>query len=120
VGRLDFVQTLRILGNLLENALRHAPGDDPVVLEVRSEGNRLVFRVLDRGPGIPAADAERVFVPFTVVAVSGRPQTGAGLGLAIARSLAVAQGGTLEHAPREGGGSVFTLALPAAAIPDLD
>jgi two-component system sensor histidine kinase KdpD len=118
-GRIDFVHTLRILCNLLENALKHAPAGEPVELEVRTEGEDLVFRVLDRGPGIPEADAQRAFTPFTVLARADGSKPGTGLGLAIARSLAAAQGGSLEYASREGGGSVFTLRLPAAAIPDL-
>jgi two-component system sensor histidine kinase KdpD len=118
-ARMDFVQTLRILTNLLENALKHAPGSEPVELVVLLEGHDLVFRVLDRGPGIPEAEAGRVFAPFSVAARSGGSPTGSGLGLAIARSLAEGQGGSLEYRRRDGGGSVFTLRLPAAAIPDL-
>jgi two-component system sensor histidine kinase KdpD len=118
-AQMDFVQTLRILTNLLENALKHAPGSEPVELVVLVEGNDLVFRVLDRGPGIPEAEAGRVFAPFSVVARSDGSPTGSGLGLAIARSLAEGQGGSLEYRRRDGGGSVFTLRLPAAAIPDL-
>jgi two-component system sensor histidine kinase KdpD len=118
-ARMDFVQTLRILSNLLENALKYAPGAQPVELVVLVEGDDLVFRVLDRGPGIREAEAERVFTPFSVVAPARGSHLGAGLGLAIARSLAVAQGGSLEYSRRDGGGSVFTLRLPATAIPDL-
>jgi two-component system sensor histidine kinase KdpD len=119
-GRMDFVQTLRILCNLLENALRHAPGGEPIELQVLTEGDALAFRVLDRGPGIPEAQAERAFTPFTVGPPAGGSRPGTGLGLSIARSLAVAQGGSLTYGPRQGGGSCFTLRLPAAAIPDLD
>jgi len=110
VGRMDFVQALRALANLLENALRHTDG--PVELEVTVEGAWLAFAVLDRGPGLvePTSDAP----------ASGSPVERTGLGLAIARSLAEAQGGSVRYQPRPGGGSAFTLRLPAEAIPELE
>jgi two-component system sensor histidine kinase KdpD len=118
VGRFDFVQALRALVNLLENALRHSPSDQPVEVEVRRVGGWLVFEVKDRGPGIEPADRERLFEPFQ----RGRAATGRlglGLGLAIARGAARAMGGDVEWGPRDGGGSVFTLRLPAADVPGL-
>ena len=76
-----------------------------------------MFAVADRGPGIPAGEQERIFETFYRPA--GAPadvgRGGAGLGLAIARRLAALQGGTLAYAARPGGGSVFTLRLPAEA-----
>jgi two-component system sensor histidine kinase KdpD len=114
-GRMDFVPTLRVLVNLLENALRHTPAERRVELEVEVAGNDLVFRVLDRGPGIDEGERERIFEPFQTASA----RAGTGLGLAIARSLAEAQGGSLEYLPRPGGGSVFVLKLPAEAIPGL-
>ena len=113
VGRFDFVHSLRILDNLLENAIRYSPPSSPVELSVHREGGRLAFHVADRGPGIPASERERIFEPFyrpDGAAANGR---GAGLGLAIARRLAELQGGSLEHAARPGGGSLFVLRLPA-------
>jgi two-component system sensor histidine kinase KdpD len=122
LGRFDFVQTLRALCNLLENALKYAPGTEPVELEVDVLGPRLVFRVLDRGPGVPEADRARIFDAF-FSQTSGEARArggGTGLGLTIAKSLAEAQGGSLTYAPRDGGGSVFTLELPAERTPDLN
>ena len=116
LGRFDFVHALRALVNLLENALKYS-ADTPVELEVLRTGDRLVIDVLDRGPGIPAEDTERIFEPFQ------RGQTasaaGTGLGLAIARRVAEAQGGSLRYHPRAGGGSIFRLELPAADMTDL-
>jgi K+-sensing histidine kinase KdpD len=126
LGRFDFTHALRILGNLLENALKYAPADSTIEFTVRRDGTQLRFDVADRGPGIPADARERIFEPFIRGgATSASPDarggaTGAGLGLAIARGLAIAQGGSLTHASREGGGSVFTLHLPAADVTDLE
>ncbi len=111
-GYFDFVHTLRILGNLVENALRYAPADTPVELGVTTAGEMLAFTVADRGPGVPAPEVERIFEPFHR-SPGARNDGGAGLGLSIARRLAEEQGGDVRYAPRAGGGSVFTLLLPA-------
>jgi K+-sensing histidine kinase KdpD len=64
LGRMDFVQSLRVLVNLIENADRYAPPGTPVELSARRDGGRLVFVVADRGPGVPPDEAERIFAPF--------------------------------------------------------
>jgi two-component system sensor histidine kinase KdpD len=114
VGTFDFVATLRILGNLIENAAKYSPAHDPIMLDVVRDGGALAFSVCDRGPGIAPEERERVFVPFHRAPGAAPDVGGTGLGLAVARALAEAQGGTLTYAPREGGGSVFTLRLPAS------
>jgi signal transduction histidine kinase len=79
----------------------------------------LAIHVADRGPGVAPDEAERIFDALYRPALS-RPDEGSlGLGLAIARGLAEAQGGTLSYAPRDGGGSVFTLCLPAAELHEI-
>ena len=116
VGRFDFTQSLRILGNLVENAIRHSPPNEPVELSARRDGDLLVFTVADRGPGVPSADVERIFDSF-YRARNATPDSGhAGLGLAIARQLAELQGGSVEYRPRPGGGSLFALRLPAVEV----
>lgn len=118
-GRFDFTQSLRVLVNLLENALKYSPADTDVDVVALREGDSLVFRVSDRGPGVPASERNRIFTPFYRVA-SGRPDVGGtGLGLAIAHGLAVAQGGGLSYQPRNGGGSVFALQFPAADLENM-
>jgi two-component system sensor histidine kinase KdpD len=114
LGHFDFVHSLRILTNLLDNALKYAPVDTPVDVTAGLDNGEIVFRVADHGAGIPAQDRERLFTPFYRPA--GRvPDAGsAGLGLSIARRLAVAQDGTLQYSERPGGGAVFELRLPAA------
>jgi two-component system, OmpR family, sensor histidine kinase KdpD len=119
VGRFDFVHALRALVNLIENALRYTPAGASVRIALVLEPETLLFEVHDSGPGIPAEVRERVFEPFfrgpQPVARAG----GTGLGLAIARSLAEAQGGGVDFRPGERGGSVFTLRLPRAELPQI-
>ena len=118
VGRFDFVHSLRILVNLIENALKYTPPTSPIDVEVTHEGSLLVIAVGDRGPGVPKAERDRIFEPFYRPS-TGTPDAGsAGLGLAIARRLAEAQGGSLRYQDRPGGGSIFSLRLPAVSLPD--
>jgi len=110
------VAALRVLCNLLENATKYAPADAPVELHVHRDGAWLLFDVCDRGPGVPDGERTRIFAPFYRAAGAAADVGGSGLGLAVAVALAEAQGGALTLAPRVGGGSVFTLRLPAADV----
>jgi two-component system sensor histidine kinase KdpD len=117
VARCDFVLTMRIIANLIENAVRYAP-DGPIDVEAARDAASVVIRVMDRGPGVPPDDVSRVFQPFQ----RARPAAGAagtGLGLAIGRLFAEAQAGTLTYQRREGGGATFTLRLPAVPPSEL-
>ncbi len=98
----------RALGNLVSNALRHAGGE--VELATRLEGDHALVEVLDRGPGIPESEMERLKRPFTRLD-DARGGGGSGLGLAIVERVARAHGGRLELAPRDGGGLAARLVL---------
>ncbi len=101
----------RCLDNLLENALRY--GGPEIDIRVSEAGGRLEARVEDRGPGIPAADRERVFEPYVRLEASRAKHTGGtGLGLAIARAVARANGGDITLGARAGGGLAVVLSLP--------
>ena len=113
IARFDFVQTLRILGTLIDNALRFSPEGGAVEIATAREGPWLAIMVADRGPGIPSEERDRIFEAFYRPQAIAPDAGHAGLGLSIARRLAELQDGTVEHTPREGGGSVFTLRLPA-------
>ena len=120
-GYFDFAHALRALGNLLENAAKYSPPGSPITIAARREGGSLAIAVADRGLGVTPEERGRIFDAFYRPAGMPPDAGGAGLGLAIARQLAEAQGGAVDYAPREGGGSVFTLYLPAAsdaAAPD--
>ena len=82
-------------------------------IAARREGDRVVVEVLDRGPGVPAGEVERLKRPFTRLDEARSGPGGAGLGLAIVDRIARAHGGSLELAPREGGGLAARLSLSA-------
>src|SRR5581483_8218151 len=107
--RADAHQIERVLVNLLENALKFSPPDEAVRVQVSATPSEALVRVIDRGPGVPAEERELVFEPFHR---GGRSAAGAGLGLAIARGFAEANGGRVWAESRQGQGATFVLALP--------
>lgn len=116
-GTFDFVQSVRALGNLVENAVKYAPPETPVDLRFGRDAGSLWFEVADRGPGVPLSERDKVFTPFYRAPGVPSDVGGAGLGLAIASRLAAEQGGAIQYRDRQGGGSIFTLTLPAADLP---
>ena len=100
----------RALMNLVDNALRHAGGEVEVSAS-RLDG-QVALEVLDRGPGIPDAEVDRLKRPFTRLDAARSGRGGAGLGLAIVERVAHAHGGRFELAPRQGGGLAARLLLP--------
>ena len=136
--RLDAVQMERAFVNVLENARRHS-GGHPVSVRARAvrslgggvrvppagdpdrgeggaapraRGDRVIVRVVDRGPGIPPAQLERVFQPFYRAGTPGGEHRGSGLGLAIARGFTESNGGTLHVESLPGQGATFVFELP--------
>jgi len=107
----------RVIVNLAGNALRYSPATAPPLLTARAAGNRVELRMVDHGPGIPAADRKRLFQPFCRLGDPG-DRTGVGLGLAVARGLTEMMGGTVEPEDTPGGGLTMVLTLPVApAVP---
>jgi signal transduction histidine kinase len=101
----------RALRNLLENARRY--GGDEVELTLGRLAGAVEIRVCDRGPGVPEAYRERIFEAFFRLPGHAEREGGVGLGLALVRQIAVRHGGSVRCEPRPGGGSCFTLSLPA-------
>ena len=111
---MDDVLVEQVLVNLLENAMRHTPAGSPIAVSAAVRGRELVVTVADRGPGVPASDAERIFGKFQ------RGETGAsgvGLGLSICAGIVRAHGGRIWVEPREGGGAAFRFTLPMTGTP---
>ncbi len=103
--------------NLLSNAEKYAGAVKSIEVEARRESGRIFVEVLDRGPGVPAAERERIFKEFyRVDRALTAPVRGSGLGLTIARRLLRDLGGDVVCLPRAGGGSLFRIILPEAGL----
>jgi two-component system sensor histidine kinase KdpD len=106
----------RVVANVTANALRHSSGPSRVLLSASARGDRVELRVVDRGPGVPQGDRDRMFAPFQRLDDTGTT-TGVGLGLAVSRGLAEAMHGTLEPEETPGGGLTMAISLPSAPLP---
>jgi two-component system OmpR family sensor kinase len=111
----DEARLRQVIDNLLANVREHTPADAPAYVSLRAEGDEVVLTVEDAGPGIPAADRELVFGRFARPdAAHGADHGGAGLGLAIVRSIVTAHGGAISVRAAQPHGSVFEVRLPVA------
>jgi signal transduction histidine kinase len=112
----DETQLSRVVSNLVDNALRYAAS--MVELSVRQDGQQVVITVADDGPGIPAADRERIWERFARLDDDrSRASGGSGLGLAMVRELTAAHGGTVSVTSRQPGpGAAFLVRLPVTAV----
>jgi len=111
---LDPVLMERVVGNLLENALKYSPPGSPIALTARRANATAELVVADRGPGIPAPERERIFERF-YRADPTRPVKGFGLGLALSLALVEAHDGRIWVEEAAGGGARFVIALPLPA-----
>jgi two-component system sensor histidine kinase KdpD len=112
----DLHQAERVVANLVENALRYSPPEEPVRVQVRQTGSEVHVRVVDHGRGVAPRETESIFAPFQRGSLTGETH-GAGLGLAIARGFAEANGGRVWVESHAGQGATFVLALPLAVAP---
>jgi two-component system sensor histidine kinase HydH len=107
----DRLRMEQVLVNLLKNARDASPGSDPIDLRVGVSHGQLLFEVSDRGEGLPPGEEDRTFEPFYTKRVHGT-----GLGLALAKRIVEGHGGTIKADNRSGGGAVFRILLPPAAV----
>ena len=114
--RADAAQLERAFSNLLENAARYS-GDERVSVRARVVGERLLVRVVDRGPGIPHEELERIFEAFYQAPGKRDGHTGSGLGLAIVKGFVEANGGRVWAESLPGQGTSFVVALPLESQP---
>ena len=106
---MDYTLMEQAIAKLLANAASHA-GRSPIEIDADYKDERLLISVSDRGPGLPAESAERIFEKFC--RGDDRKTGGLGLGLSIARGFVEAHGGTLSAENRDGGGARFIVSLP--------
>jgi len=100
--------------NVIDNSVKYSPIGSPINVRVERSELRCILDVIDRGPGIPAEDREKIFDRFyRVDKARSREAGGAGLGLSIARWAVEVHGGTLRILPGTDGGSTFRFTLPA-------
>ncbi|MCT9933280.1 HAMP domain-containing histidine kinase [Planotetraspora sp. A-T 1434] len=111
----DEVRLRQVVGNLMSNATTHTPEGTPITVRVGATGGNAFVEVADKGPGLTAEQAERVFERFYRADPSRtRPSGGSGLGLAIVDSLVRAHGGTATVQTAPGAGAAFRIVLPLA------
>ncbi|TCC53262.1 sensor histidine kinase KdpD [Kribbella capetownensis] len=109
----------RVVANLLANAIRHSPPGRAPLVTGSALGDTVEIRVIDRGPGIPREDRDRVFAPFQRLGDTDNT-VGVGLGLALARGLAEAMHGTLQPEDTPGGGLTMVVSMPTANLRPAD
>jgi signal transduction histidine kinase len=109
----DAVLLRRALDNLLDNARKYSPPDAEIRVIAARRGGDAVIEVIDRGEGIAPSDLDRLFTPFFRADRSrARATGGVGLGLALARRIVEAHGGTLLARSAPGAGTTMSIALP--------
>ncbi len=106
----------QLLQNYLENAARHTPPDTPIEVTASADARDILVRVLDRGPGVPEIDHQRIFEKFFRGAVEPA-QGGVGLGLALCQAIASLHEGRVWVEDRPGGGAAFCVSIPRGAEP---
>jgi two-component system OmpR family sensor kinase len=102
--------------NILRNAIRFSPEGSTIDITARTHDGKIIVQIADRGPGVSEQYLEKLFEPFFRVNSGANDPSGTGLGLAIAQRVFKVHGGTVDAKLRTGGGLVFTIELPAAAL----
>ena len=105
----DYSLLDQLMGNLLENAVRHSPRPGTVTVQVEAKAHGVTVTVRDQGPGVPPDQRHAIFKPFQSGAAAGT----SGLGLAICEAIIRSHAGTISVDDSPGGGAAFVVTLPA-------
>jgi signal transduction histidine kinase len=111
----DTDRLIQLVLGLVENAIRHSPASGSITIGTSVAEGFATIWVDDEGPGVPLSERERIFEPFYRGAGQPRSHGGAGLGLAIARSIATAHNGTITAETAVGGGARMIVRIPLAS-----
>ena len=113
--RVDAVLFEQTMFNLLDNAAKYSPAEGKILIRAAHDGEFVAIEIVDEGPGIPAADLERIFDKFYRVQAQDRRRAGTGLGLPICRGFVEALGGSIAaRNRRDRSGAVLRIRMPAA------
>lgn len=115
LAHVDPILAEQLLVNLVENAAKHGPAGCAIEVRARRDGAAARIEVNDRGPGLPAGPPDQVFEKF--FRGRGARAGGVGLGLTVCRAIALAHGGRIEAAQRDGGGATFRVWFPDDGAP---
>ena len=114
-ARMDPHRIQQVIDNLITNAIKFSPHGSTVTVQACTAPEAIRIAVRDEGPGIPEAETERIFAPFTRAStLPPNSERSTGLGLAIAKSLVEAHGGCLTVQTATGKGSTFSFTVPVA------
>jgi signal transduction histidine kinase len=108
----DPMRLTQVLVNLLSNASKYGPTDEPIELTVEPIDGRLKISVADRGSGIPLDERDSLFHRFVRLDEKDNTQYGVGLGLSVVKTIVESHGGTVGLDERPGGGSIFWFTIP--------
>jgi signal transduction histidine kinase len=115
--RCDDHRLEQVLTNLISNAIKYSPPSAAIEVALEPSAEAVVFRVTDRGVGIPEEERQRVFEPFRRVGLSKEAVPGVGLGLFVVRRIVEAHGGRIDLESSPGAGSTFRVYIPRQARP---
>jgi two-component system, OmpR family, sensor histidine kinase KdpD len=116
LGQMGYLK--QVVENLLSNAEKYSPVDQPIDVRARRAGDQVIISTLDRGSGVVAAESQIIFQPFFRSERTSAAVSGAGIGLAVCKLLVQAQSGRIWAKPRPGGGSAFSFSLPSPVPPE--
>jgi two-component system sensor histidine kinase KdpD len=112
---IDLTLMIQVLMNLVDNAVKYAPPEEPIEIAAYQEQQAIFVVVRDRGPGLPEAALEHIFSKFFRLEPGG--VGGTGLGLSIAKGIVEAHNGRVWAQNRPGGGAEFIIMLPLVSEP---